>query len=44
MGALPFGVSKVMVSSMAAVPAYAEAISAPKDITLIHSVVDYRGP
>jgi uncharacterized protein (UPF0261 family) len=43
MGALPFGVSKVMVSSMAAVPAYAGSYFGTKDITMIHSVVDIAG-
>src|SRR5215471_8707471 len=43
MGALPFGVSKVMVSSMAAVPAYAGSYFGTKDITIIHSVVDNAG-
>src|SRR5215813_13162731 len=43
MGALPFGVSKVMGSSMAAVPAYAGSYFGTKDITIIHSVVDIAG-
>src|SRR5215813_957623 len=43
MGALPFGVSKVMVSSMAAVPTYAGSYFGTKDITMIHSVVDIAG-
>ena len=37
MGALPFGVSKLMVSSMAAVPAYAGSYFGTKDITMLHS-------
>lgn len=43
MGTLPFGVPKVMVSSMAAVPAYAGSYFGTKDITMIHSVVDISG-
>ena len=43
MGALPFGVSKLMVSSMAAVPAYAGSYFGTKDITMLHSVVDIAG-
>jgi uncharacterized protein (UPF0261 family) len=43
MGALPFGVPKVMVSSMAAVPAYAGSYFGTRDITMIHSVVDVAG-
>lgn len=43
MGTLPFGVSKVMVSSMAAVPAYAGSYFGTSDITMIHSVVDIAG-
>ncbi|MBI5017611.1 MAG: Tm-1-like ATP-binding domain-containing protein [Deltaproteobacteria bacterium] len=43
MGVLPFGVPKVMVSSMAAVPAYAGSYFGTKDITMIHSVVDIAG-
>lgn len=43
MGALPFGVAKVMVSSMAAVPAYAGSYFGTSDITMIHSVVDIAG-
>ncbi|MHB8763636.1 MAG: Tm-1-like ATP-binding domain-containing protein [Deferrisomatales bacterium] len=43
MASLPFGVPKVMVSSMAAVPAYAGSYFHSKDITMIHSVVDVAG-
>lgn len=43
MGVLPFGVPKVMLSSMAAVPAYAGSYFGTKDITMIHSVVDIAG-
>lgn len=43
MGALPFGVPKLMVSSMAAVPAYAGSYFGTKDITILHSVVDISG-
>lgn len=43
MGSLPFGVPKVMVSSMAAVPAYAGSYFGTKDITVFHSVVDIAG-
>lgn len=43
MATLPFGVPKVMVSSMAAVPAYAGSYFGTKDITMIHSVVDISG-
>ncbi len=43
MGALPFGVPKLMVSSMAAVPAYAGSYFGTKDITMFHSVVDIAG-
>ena len=43
MGTLPFGVPKVMVSSMAAVPAYAGSYFGTTDITMIHSVVDIAG-
>src|SRR5262249_60554288 len=42
-GALPSGVSRVMFSSMAAVPAYAGSYFGTKDITMIHSVVDIAG-
>ena len=43
MGALPFGVPKLMVSSMAAVPAYAGSYFGTKDIAILHSVVDIAG-
>jgi uncharacterized protein (UPF0261 family) len=43
MKALPFGIPKVMLSSMAAVPAYAGGYFGTKDITMIHSVVDIAG-
>lgn len=43
MGSLPFGVPKLMVSSMAAVPAYAGAYFGTKDIAMLHSVVDIAG-
>jgi uncharacterized protein (UPF0261 family) len=44
MGALPFGVPKFMVSSMAAVPAYAGSYFGTKDLTMLHSVVDIAEP
>ncbi|MBL8470387.1 MAG: Tm-1-like ATP-binding domain-containing protein [Rhodocyclaceae bacterium] len=40
---LPFGVSKVMVSSMAGVPAYAGSYFGTTDIAMMHSVVDIAG-
>ncbi|GAB4261310.1 MAG: Tm-1-like ATP-binding domain-containing protein [Deferrisomatales bacterium] len=43
MGSLPFGIPKVMVSSMAAVPAYAGSYFGTKDIAVVHSVVDIAG-
>ncbi len=43
MGVLPFGVPKLMVSSMAAVPAYAGSYFGTKDIAILHSVVDIAG-
>ncbi|MBI5445567.1 MAG: Tm-1-like ATP-binding domain-containing protein [Deltaproteobacteria bacterium] len=43
MAGLPFGVPKVMVSSMAAVPAYAGSYFGTKDIMMVHSVVDIAG-
>ena len=43
MASLPFGVPKVMLSSMAAVPAYAGAYFGTRDIAVIHSVVDVAG-
>jgi len=43
MKALPFGIPKVMLSSTAAMPAYAGGYFGTKDITMIHSVVDIAG-
>jgi uncharacterized protein (UPF0261 family) len=43
MKSLPFGISKVMLSSMAAVPAYAGGYFGTKDIAIFHSVVDVVG-
>jgi len=43
MKSLPFGISKVMLSSTAAMPAYAGGYFGTKDITMIHSVVDIAG-
>ncbi len=43
MASLPFGVPKVVLSSMAAVPAYAGLYFGTKDIAMIHSVVDVAG-
>lgn len=43
MKSLPFGVPKVMLSSMAAVPAYAGGYFGTKDIAILHSVVDIAG-
>jgi uncharacterized protein (UPF0261 family) len=43
MKALPFGIPKVMLSSSAAMPAYAGGYFGTKDITMIHSVVDLAG-
>ena len=43
MKSLPFGIPKVMLSSMAAVPAYAGGYFGTKDIAIIHSVVDIAG-
>jgi uncharacterized protein (UPF0261 family) len=43
MKSIPFGIPKVMLSSMAAVPAYAGGYFGTKDITMIHSVVDIAG-
>jgi uncharacterized protein (UPF0261 family) len=40
---LPFGIPKVMLSSTAAMPAYAGGYFGTKDITMIHSVVDIAG-
>jgi uncharacterized protein (UPF0261 family) len=43
MKSLPFGIPKVMLSSTAAMPAYAGGYFGTKDITMIHSVVDIAG-
>ena len=43
MKSLPFGIAKVMVSSTAAMPAYAAGYFGTKDIAIIHSVVDIAG-
>jgi uncharacterized protein (UPF0261 family) len=43
MKSLPFGVPKVMLSSTAAMPAYAGGYFGTKDIAMIHSVVDIAG-
>jgi len=43
MKALPFGIPKVMLSSTAAMPAYAGGYFGTKDIAMIHSVVDIAG-
>jgi len=43
MKALPFGIPKFMVSSTAAMPAYAAKYIGTKDITMMHSVVDIAG-
>jgi uncharacterized protein (UPF0261 family) len=43
MKSLPFGIPKVMLSSAAAMPAYAGGYFGTKDITMIHSVVDIAG-
>ena len=43
MKALPFGIPKFMVSSMASIPAYAAEYIGSKDITMMHSVVDVSG-
>jgi uncharacterized protein (UPF0261 family) len=43
MKSLPFGISKVMVSSTAAMPAYAGGYFGTKDIAILHSVVDIAG-
>ncbi|OGP73497.1 MAG: hypothetical protein A2V86_04455 [Deltaproteobacteria bacterium RBG_16_49_23] len=43
MKSLPFGIPKVMLSSMAAVPAYAGGYFGTKDIAIFHSVVDVVG-
>jgi uncharacterized protein (UPF0261 family) len=43
MKSLPFGVAKVMLSSTAAMPAYAGGYFGTKDIAILHSVVDIAG-
>lgn len=43
MKSLPFGIPKVMLSSTAAMPAYAGGYFGSKDITMFHSVVDIAG-
>ncbi len=43
MKSLSFGIPKVMLSSTAAMPAYAGGYFGTKDITMIHSVVDIAG-
>ena len=43
MKSLPFGIPKLMLSSMAAVPAYAGEYFGTKDIAILHSVVDVVG-
>lgn len=43
MKSLPFGIAKVMVSSTAAMPAYAGSYFGTKDIAILHSVVDIAG-
>ncbi|NWG01618.1 MAG: Tm-1-like ATP-binding domain-containing protein [Syntrophaceae bacterium] len=43
MKSLPFGIPKVMLSSTAAMPAYAGEYFGTKDIAIIHSVVDIAG-
>jgi uncharacterized protein (UPF0261 family) len=43
MKSLPFGIPKIMLSSTAAMPAYAGGYFGTKDITMIHSVVDIAG-
>jgi uncharacterized protein (UPF0261 family) len=43
MKSLPFGIAKVMVSSTAAMPAYAGGYFGTKDIAILHSVVDIAG-
>lgn len=43
MKSLPFGIPKVVLSSTAAMPAYAGGYFGTKDITMIHSVVDIAG-
>jgi uncharacterized protein (UPF0261 family) len=43
MKSLPFGIPKVMLSSTAAMPAYAGGYFGTKDIAILHSVVDIVG-
>ncbi|MDP2855662.1 MAG: Tm-1-like ATP-binding domain-containing protein [bacterium] len=43
MKSLPFGIPKVMLSSTAAMPAYAGGYFGTKDIAIFHSVVDVVG-
>lgn len=43
MKALPFGIPKVMLSSTAAMPAYAASYFGTKDIAILHSVIDIVG-
>jgi uncharacterized protein (UPF0261 family) len=43
MKSLPFGIPKVVLSSTAAMPAYAASYFGTKDIAMIHSVVDIAG-
>lgn len=43
MRTLPIGVPKVMISSAAAMPAYAAKFFGSKDITIMHSIVDMSG-
>jgi len=43
MKTLPFGRPKLVISSAAAIPAYAARNFGPKDITIMHSVVDISG-
>lgn len=43
MKSLPFGIAKLMVSSTAAMPAYAGGYFGTKDIAILHSVVDIAG-
>ncbi len=40
---IPFGIAKVMLSSTAAMPAYAAGYFGTKDIAMIHAVVDLAG-
>jgi len=43
MRSIPFGIPKLMLSSTAAMPAYAGGYFGTKDITILHSVVDIAG-